>query len=125
MATKGRYKVEDIDISDKKITPLKTLVETQFYLNNVEKINTLQEAYELAKAFPNTIVLDKNIKNAKDLNLAEDTKILVDNAGSRTGRNASVRRIKESADNATLQKVVQDAMFFNPHRKFYTADAVV
>lgn len=125
LATQEKFKLAEIDISNKRISRLKTLVETQFYLNNVEKVTTLQQAYDLSKAYPNTIILDKKIKHAKDLNLSEDTYILVDNAGSRVGRNAKVRRIFETADNAKLEQVVLDAMFDNAHRKFYQAEAVV
>lgn len=125
MATIDKFKTETINDENPLISPLKTLVETQFYRNNVKKIETLQEAYELALKHPNTIVTDLQVKHAKELGLRPDAKILVENAGSRYGRNAKARRIVGQCDDQKLAPIVLDALYHNSDRTFYHAQTVV
>lgn len=125
MATVQTFKTELINSDNSHLSPLKALVETQFYRNNVLKVENLQHAYELASQNPNTIVLDRDIKHYKELGLKKGTKMLVENNGSRYGRNAKARRIVGKQDDAALRLVIMDALSKNPHRTFYHAQAVV
>lgn len=125
MATIHNYKTESINLDNKLFSPLKTLVETQFYLNNVVKIDSIQQAYELASEHPNVIVTDLEIKHPKKLGFDKGAKVLVDNNGSRFGRNAKARRIVGQHDDVELRKIVMDAFFKDPYRPFYHAEAVV
>lgn len=125
MATINTFKTESVNKDNPSFSTLKTLVETQFYRNNVQEVRTLQEAYDLASKHPNTIVLNQKVSHASDLGLNDESRVLVENGGSRFGRNAKARRIFGKSEDDKLIPIVLDALYHNSDRKFYHAQAVV
>ena len=75
----------------------RSIIEAAFYGNNVVKVNTLKEAYELAKNSPGTIVTDMPVYRGEEFGLEKDAKVLLFNDGAVTGRYAAARRIKRRA----------------------------
>ena len=49
MATKANYKLEEIGAGKVGFSKTRSIIEAGFYGNNVVKVNTLKEAYNLAK----------------------------------------------------------------------------
>ena len=47
------------------VTNTRAIIEAPFYGNNVVKVNTLREAYELAKNSPGTVVTDMPVYKAE------------------------------------------------------------
>lgn len=125
MATIQKYDTDSLTLENKHLSPLKALVETQFYLNNVVQIESLQQAYDLAVDHPNVIVSDLDIKHPEKLGLEEGSKVLVYNNGARFGRAAKARRIVGYHDDKELRNIVLEAMHRDPYRPFYHAQAVV
>ena len=91
MSTKANYAVTEIGAGKVGFSKTRSIIEAAFYGNNVVKVNTLKEAYELAKNSPGTIVTDMPVHRAEELGLSSDTKILVFNDGATTGRYANAR----------------------------------
>ena len=58
MATKARFKREEIRGDNRAFSPSRTTIETAFYGNNVEKVFDLKKAYKMAQESPGTITLD-------------------------------------------------------------------
>ena len=56
MATKAYYPIEEIGAGKVGFSRTRSIIEGAFYGNNVVKVSTLREAYELAKNSPGTIV---------------------------------------------------------------------
>lgn len=127
MATRRTFKTETIRKNNDALSPLKSIVETAFYGNNVYKVKTLTEAYEMAHDAPNTIVLDQVVANTKELGLPEDAKVLVYNGSSIVGRTARARRIygKDPAEDKKLLKIAMDAVYESSCFPFISGDALV
>lgn len=125
MATIQKFDTDLLTLKNQHLSPLKALVETQFYLNNVIQIESLQQAYDLAVDHPNVIVSDLDIKHPEKLGLEEGSKVLVYNNGARFGRAAKARRIVGYHDDKELRNIVLEAMHRDPYRPFYHAQAVV
>ena len=51
MATKANYKLDEIGAGKVGFSKTRAIIEAGFYGNNVVKVNTLKEAYNLAKKF--------------------------------------------------------------------------
>ena len=94
MATKAYYPRTEIGPNKVGFAKTRSIIEAAFYGNNVVKVNTLKEAYELAKNSPGTIVTDMPVKNGETFGLPDDAKVLLFNDGAVTGRYAAARRIK-------------------------------
>ena len=56
MTSIGKYKIKDIQKKNPLFSAIRATVETAFYANNVEKIETVAEAYALAKETSGTII---------------------------------------------------------------------
>lgn len=125
MATKRIFSTNSITIENPSFSTLKTIVETQFYRNNVRPIKNLQEAYDMAVQHPNTIITDLEISHGEQLGLSKDSKVLVENGGSRVGRNAKARRIVGTTEDQQLLPMVLDALNQQNDRTFYHAQAIV
>ena len=110
MSTKAYYPVSEIGAGKVGFSKTRSIIEAAFYGNNVVKVNTLKEAYELAKNSPGTIVTDMKIKDGETFGLEKDSRVLLFNDGAVTGRYAAARRIKgePGVDDAMLDKVVMD-----------------
>ena len=66
MATKANYPISEIGKGKVGFTTTRTIIETAFYGNNVVKVNTLKEAYNLAKNSPGTITTDMPIYKGRE-----------------------------------------------------------
>ena len=60
MSTKAYYPINEIGAGKVGFSTTRSIIEAAFYGNNVVKVNTLKEAYELAKNSPGTVVTDNN-----------------------------------------------------------------
>ena len=77
MATRANYKRSEIGPG--KVGFLQNtfyLLRQHFYGNNVVKVNTLKEAYKLAKDSPGTIVTDMPVYRGEEFGLDSDAKVL-------------------------------------------------
>ena len=106
MSTKANYKTEEIGAGKVGFSKTRSIIEAAFYGNNVVKVNTLKEAYELAKNSPGTIVTDMPVYRGEEFGLEPDAKVLLFNDGAVTGRYAAARRIKgePGVDDVKLNK---------------------
>ena len=93
MSTKAYYPRAEIGPGQVGFSKTRSIIEAPFYGNNVIKVNTLKEAYELAKNSPGTVVTDMPVYRGEEFGLEPDAKVLLFNDGSITGRYAPARRI--------------------------------
>ncbi len=127
MSTKANYKIDEIGAGKVGFSKTRTIIETAFYGNNVVPVNTLKEAYKLAKNSPGTIVTDMPVYRGEEFGLDSDAKVLLFNDGAVTGRYAAARRIKgePGVDDTKLDKVVMDAVYKTRNTKMYHATCFV
>lgn len=127
MSTRRKFEAEALREKNEHLSALKAMVETAFYGNNVEKIDSVKEAYELALEQAHTIALDKEVAHAKELGLPKGAKILVDNGSSIVGRTARARRIfgKNPDADPELLEVVMDAIYDTSKRPFLEGEAII
>lgn len=69
MVTRRKFSPQEIRKNSSYFSPLKTIVETAFYENQVQSIKTVEEAYQLASAAAGTVVLDMPVIHTKELGL--------------------------------------------------------
>ncbi len=119
MATIEYFKSKDI------LTRVRTTVETAFYGNNVVKISSPAEMYNLAKNSPGTIVTDMPIYRPEELGLPQGATVLLFNDGEVTGRFAAARRIagEPGVDVNNLAGKVREAVYNTRYRKLYHCQA--
>ena len=127
MSTKANYPISEIGAGKVGFSKTRSIIEAAFYGNNVVKVNTLKEAYELAKNSPGTIVTDMPIKDGETFGLEADAKVLLFNDGAVTGRYAAARRIKgePGVDAAKLDKVCMDAVYEARWKTMYHAECFI
>lgn len=113
MATKAYYPISEIGAGKTGFSKTRSIIEAAFYGNNVVPVNTLKEAYNLAKNSPGTIVTDMPVYRGEEFGLDSDARVLLFNDGAVTGRYAGARRIKgePGVDAAKLDKVTMDAVY--------------
>ncbi|MDO5145937.1 MAG: phosphoenolpyruvate carboxykinase, partial [Eubacteriales bacterium] len=121
MATKAYYKTSEIGPGKPGFAKTRTIIESAFYGNNVVKVNTLKEAYNLAKNAPGTVVTDMPVYRGEEFGLEKDAKVLLFNDGSITGRYAAARRIagEPGVQCDALDKIVMDAVYDTRWKKMY------
>ena len=127
MSTKAYYPISEIGAGKVGFSKTRSIIEAAFYGNNVVKVSTLREAYELAKNSPGTVVTDMPVKSGDTFGLPADAKVLLFNDGAVTGRYAAARRIKgePGVDAAKLDKVVMDAIYKTRWKTMYHAECFV
>ena len=127
MVTRRKYSPQEIRKNSSYFSPLKAIIETAFYENQVVAIKTVEEAYQLASAAAGTVVLDMPVIHTKELGLPSYARVLLTNSGAVVGRTAKARRIfgRDSEEDEKLLSIVRSAIYQAHHRKFYKADAVV
>ena len=127
MSTKAYYPLNEIGAGKPGFSKTRSIIEAAFYGNNVVKVNTLKEAYELAKNSPGTIVTDMPVYHGEEFGLEKDAKVLLFNDGAVTGRYAAARRIKgePGVDAVKLDKVVMDAIYETRWKTLYHAEAFI
>ena len=124
MSTKAYYKTNEIGPGKVGFAKTRTIIESAFYGNNVVKINTLKEAYDLAKNSPGTVVTGQNVYRGEEFGLEPDAKVLLFNDGAITGRYATARRIAgmEGVDCESLDKIAMDAVYKSRWKTMYHAE---
>ena len=127
MSTKAYYPISEIGAGKTGFSKTRSIIEAAFYGNNVVKINTLKEAYDLAKNSPGTVVTDMHSYRGDEIGLERDSKVLLFNDGAVTGRYAGARRIKgePGVDAAKLDKVVMDAVYETRWKTMYHAEVYI
>jgi len=127
MVTRRKFSSQEIRKDSSYFSPLKTIVETAFYENQVQAIKTVEEAYQLASVAAGTVVLDMPVIHTKELGLPSYARVLLTNSGAVVGRTAKARRIygRDSQEDEHLLFLVRSAVYQAHQRTFYKADAVV
>ena len=127
MSTKAYYPISEIGAGKTGFSKTRSIIEAAFYGNNVVKVNTLKEAYELAKNSPGTVVTDMPVYRGEEFGLERDAKVLLFNDGAITGRYAAARRIagEQGVDCAALDKVAMDAIYEARWKTMYHAEVYV
>lgn len=127
MSTKAYYPLNEIGAGKTGFSKTRSIIEAAFYGNNVVKVNTLKEAYELAKNSPGTVVTDMPVYRGDEFGLEKDAKVLLFNDGAVTGRYAGARRIKgePGVDAGKLDKVVMDAIYETRWKTMYHAEVYI
>ncbi|MBU3876063.1 phosphoenolpyruvate carboxykinase (ATP) [Faecalicatena sp. AGMB00832] len=123
MSTKAYYPINEIGKGKPGFSKTRSIIEAAFYGNNVVPVNTLKEAYNLAKNSPGTIVTDMPVYRGEEFGLDADAKVLLFNDGAITGRYAAARRIagEPGVDCEKLDKVAMDAIYSARYKKLYHA----
>ena len=124
MSTKAYYDINEIGAGKPGFSKTRSIIEAAFYGNNVVKVNTLKEAYELAKNSPGTIVTDMPVYRGEEFGLEKDAKVLLFNDGAITGRYAVARRIagEPGVNCDELDKVAMDAIYESRWKTMYHAE---
>ncbi|MCT4685720.1 phosphoenolpyruvate carboxykinase (ATP) [Vallitalea sp.] len=127
MATKRTYSWDQIKKDNPIFSQIRTTIETPFYGNNVVDVNSIKEAYKLAKNSPGTIVTDIPVYQPGKLGLDEDSKVLLFNDGAVKGRCAAARRIigEPNVDQEEYATKIREAVYNTRYRKMYHAQAYV
>ncbi len=127
MATKANYPLSEIGAGKTGFSKTRSIIEAAFYGNNVIKVNTLKEAYELAKTSPGTVVTDMPVYRGEEFGLESDAKVLLFNDGAITGRYAAARRIsgEPGVNCGELDKVAMDAIYETRYKTMYHAEVYV
>ncbi len=127
MSTKAYYPISEIGAGKVGFSKTRAIIEAAFYGNNVIKVNTLKEAYELAKNSPGTVVTDMPVYRGEEFGLEPDARVLLFNDGAITGRYAAARRIagEPGVDCEALDKVAMDAVYEARWKTLYHAEAYV
>jgi len=127
MSTKANYPRTEIGPNKVGFSKTRSIIEAAFYGNNVIKINTLREAYELAKNSPGTVVTDMPVYRGEEFGLEADAKVLLFNDGAITGRYAPARRItgKPGVNTKELDKILMDAVYDTRWKTLYHAEVFI
>lgn len=127
MSTKAYYPISEIGKGKPGFAKTRSIIEAAFYGNNVVKITSLKEAYNLAKNSPGTVVTDMPVYNPEAIGLDKDAKVLLFNDGSITGRYAAARRIQgePNVNEEKLDKILMDAVYDTRWKKMYHAEAYI
>ncbi len=127
MSTKAYFKRDEIGAGKPGFSKTRSIIEAAFYGNNVMKVNTLREAYELAKNSPGTVVTDMPVYKGEEFGLEKDAKVLLFNDGSVTGRCAAARRIagEPGVDCNDLDLKVMNAVYDSRYSTLYHAEVFI
>ena len=77
MSTKAYYPRTEIGPGKVGFSKTRSIIEAPFYGNNVVKINSLREAYDMAKNSPGTVVTDMPVYRGEEFGLEPDAKVLL------------------------------------------------
>ena len=95
MSTKAYYPISEIGAGKPGFSKTRSIIEAAFYGNNVVKVNTLKEAYELAKNSPGTVVTDMPVYRGEEFGLENDVRV------STLSRYPEVFTMEEQAEDET------------------------
>ena len=126
MATMNNLPVDKIGGTNPQLfSRVRSAIEAAFYRNNVTKVTSLAQAYELAKCAPGTIVTDMPVVRAEELGLPKDAKVLLFNDGKITGRQARLRKLVDDKNRNYFGDVVREVIFKGNAKHWYHAEAYV
>ena len=128
MSTKAFYPRNEIGPGKVGFARTRSIIEAAFYGNNVVKVETVAEAYELAKNSPGTIEMTGlPIYKPVEQGLPEGANVLMFNDGSITGRYKAARRIagEEGVQTEKLDKILMDAVYDTRYTTMYHAETVI
>jgi len=127
MSTKAFYPRNEIGPGKVGFAKTRSIIEAAFYGNNVEYVESVAQAYELAKNSPGTIVTDLPIYRPVEQSLPVNSKVLLFNDGSITGRYKAARRIagEPGVQTDKLDKILMDAVYDTRYKKMYHAETVI
>ena len=127
MATKARFPRTEIGANNPIFNSVRATIETAFYGNNVVPVNSLKEAYKLAKEAPGTVITDVPVHKPELLGLDSDSKILLFNDGAVSGRAAAARKImgEEGVNVGEYCLKISEAIFKARTKEMCHAQAVV
>ncbi|MBR6504345.1 MAG: phosphoenolpyruvate carboxykinase (ATP) [Clostridia bacterium] len=127
MSTKAFYSRGEIGPGKVGFAKTRSIIEAAFYGNNVIKVESVAEAYELAKNSPGTIVTDLHVYEPEKQGLPKNAKVLLFNDGSITGRYKAARRIagEPGVDTDKLDKILMDAVYDTRYTTMYHAETVI
>ncbi len=127
MSTKANYPISEIGAGKPGFSKTRSIIEAAFYGNNVVKVNTLKEAYELSKNSPGTVITDMPVYRGDEFGLEADAKVLLFNDGAVTGRYAGARRIKgePGVEAGKLDKVIMNAIYETRWKTMYHAEVYI
>ena len=126
MSTRSKLKRSEIGTATPHLySRNRLIIETAFYRNNVIKINSLKQAYELAKNASGTIVSDLDVYKTEELELPNDAKVLIFNDGTITGRQAQVRRLINNSNSDHYADILRNSVFNSRKKTMYHAVAYV
>ncbi len=127
MSTKLNYKRSEIGPGKPGFSKTRSIIEAPFYGNNVVEITSLEQAYNLAKNSPGTVVTDMPVYRGETFGLPADANVLLFNDGSVTGRCAAARRIigEPGIDTTDLDKKLMDAVYDTRYSTMYHATAYI
>lgn len=113
MSSIKQFSHKEINKSNPLFSPVRNTLETMFYGNNVSFIQSIAEAYQLAKMASGTIVTDLFVCQPELLGLPTDSRVLVTNDGSVVGRTATARRIigQPGVDENYYSGILREAMY--------------
>lgn len=127
MSTRAYFKREEISSGNIAFSQSRTTIETAFYGNNVEKVNDLKIAYNLAKNSPGVIETDLPVYKPEEIGLPEDANVLLLNDGETVGRFAGARVVLGEIDvvENDIAKVLREAVYHTRYKKMYHAEAFI
>lgn len=127
MSTKQKYARSEIGPGKQGFSKTRSIIEAAFYGNNVVEVTSLEQAYEMAKNSPGTVVTDMPVYKGETFGLPSDAKVLLFNDGSVTGRCAAARRIigEPGVNTDDLDKKLMDAVYDTRYSTLYHATAYI
>lgn len=127
MSTKETFQKSEIRKANLIFSPLRSIVETAMYGNNVKEVTSIKQAYELALNSAVTIVTDLSVKYPEKLGLPDGAKVLVENGGAIVGRTAVARRIvgNDKEEDTKLAAIAREAVYQGSFKHRYKASAYV
>lgn len=127
MSTIKNFAREEIVKSNKIFSSIRSTIETNFYGNNVVRINSLKEAYRLAKNSPGTIETDMPVYGPEEIGLDSDSKVLLFNDGATVGRFAGARVIigEPNVDTKEYELIAREAVYQSRFKKLYHSEAII
>ena len=127
MSTRSTFSKAEIRKNNPLFSPLRAVVETTMYGNNINEIETIEEAYLLAKESMHTVVTDLLVKHPEKLGLPFGAKVLVENGGAVVGRTAAAKSIlgENSEEDAKLAPIIREAIYQGENNKRYKGTAYV
>ncbi|MCQ2512838.1 MAG: phosphoenolpyruvate carboxykinase (ATP) [Lachnospiraceae bacterium] len=127
MSTQQMYARKEIGPGKQGFSKTRSIIEAAFYGNNVVEVSSLEQAYEMAKNSPGTVVTDMPVYKGETFGLPSDAKVLLFNDGSVTGRCAAARRIigEPGVNTDDLDKKLMDAVYDTRYSTMYHATAYI